>query len=91
MKNLKQIYSSIKFKLIGALIKKYGSIRFTPCITRDSEGECEAFEKDVLQLLKKYKVINSTRAIQKVNISLDANDYPEIKIMKYIMENYDEE
>lgn len=84
MKTFKQMYNTIKFKLIGTLIKRYGSIKFTPWVGRNDKGERELFEKDVLKLLQKYKVIDSTTGIQQINIILNAYKYPKIEIMKYI-------
>lgn len=81
MRNLKQKFQDWKYRLLKKLVYKYGRVLGNQTLKDDKIN----FEKSLLNLLKKYKVIRSTQKLQHIEIIADVNEFPKIKIETLII------
>ncbi len=83
MNNLKWKLKALKLMFLRKLVKKYGQVIDNKSI-KDKDDKVK-FERSLVRLLKKFKIIDSTTRIQHLEIVADANDLPKIKIETLII------
>jgi len=83
MKNLIWKLKDLKFRFLRKLVYKYGRVLVNKSI-KDPDDK-EKFERSLLKLIKKYKVIGSINRIQHLEIVVDVNELPKIKIETLII------
>ncbi|KKL77948.1 hypothetical protein LCGC14_2029810 [marine sediment metagenome] len=67
-----------KFNFLRKLVSKYGKTISTK--KTDWQDGKEQFERSILRLLKRHKIIDSIHGIQNIDIKLRVTEYPDIKI-----------
>ena len=76
-------FAQWKYEFLRKLVYKYG--RTISVKKTDWDTEKEKFERNILKILKKYQIIDNKHGIQGVEIIVDVNEYPTIKIKTTII------